>query len=258
MDIRIIKQDGNFPDLTQDSVFSTWNPDNAVNGQAIQIQDEGYFSTPFITMLQTSGTGSINIWASSTSSWSYSNPHASNTSFDYYGYNVIIRNGDDTHRVYFCKDDEMINLPETSDTYIRVRLNSHIKYTNFSSYRTIYKGTDSSRLLIPLAVIATSSVDTYALIGLIKESNDKVSIGTFLGAKTNFTYATPNNPMASMARYVVYKDTAFEDLEQRVYELEVKVEELSSIVAKQGEVLRDLPALVSAVSSNVSKNYVAR
>lgn len=258
MDIRIIKQDGNFIDMTQDSTFTDYNPSSAANGQAVQVQDSGYFSTPFITMLETSGTGSINIWDSASSSWSYSNSHAEDQSFDYYGYNVIIKSGDNNSRVYFCKDDEMINLPSYNGAYVRVRLNSHIKYTNFSNFRTIYKGTDSSRLLIPLAVIATSSVDTYALIGLIKESNNKVSIGYFTGSKDTFTYATPNNPMASMARYVYYKDTSFEDLEQRVYDLELKVEELSSIVAKHEEILHDLPAIVSAVSSNVAKNYVAR
>lgn len=186
------------------------------------------------------------------------NVKISNTS----GWNVVFMRdpkGESGGSVYVCQDEHIMKIPNIAQyATFRVRIESGITPENQNTYKHVSPGTDSISY-IPIAPIGYTNSSTpsfeYVVVG-----QDRSGTGITIRI-ISFTTGTAKSGsiVPKSQQYLMNAtDKPIQDLETRVSILEDEVATLKATVAKHDKTLSELPALVAAVSSNVSKLYVAR
>ena len=171
------------------------------------------------------------------------------------GYNFVYLPGDNFG--YICQDDKIDFIPDikTKQTLI-IRCNIAVTSTNFGSYRKVIRPS-ANDYLIPIKPVCRKSNDNFGILGIL-------STGTGIGFKIYTdsgleTYNDDRIPFPDCPLYLSNaSDKPVKDLEARVSILEEKVASIDSRLKEVERLVGDLPAIVGAVSENVSKLYVAR
>lgn len=181
-----------------------------------------------------------------------------------YGWNIIL--ADDG--IYLARDTQIDKMPNylTRTLYIS-RITASITKDNFDNYKTVRTSdSEGASRYIPIGPSRTfgSGDPSTALVSIKKDTDlagTHIYITTDLSFKaTNplYTYNDGGIPFPKAVCYWKEADTTIQDLETRVSILETKVSDLTTRLEQVERNLKDLPAVVAAVSANVSKNYVAR
>lgn len=195
---------------------------------------------------------------SSTDTWVLGNEFESTSGL------MIVQSSD--NKIYYCDANTVHKVPNyETDAFIITLIQSDINYSNVDSYAHIEDLTGSHSNGVPLAPW-TSYTSNYGHGGMwqhiivANKNTDSGKIRLYAlndGSQSNtFGYTTGASVVSSNT--IKYANRAIEDLTIRVSILESEVTTLKKKVDEHDKILKDLPAIVSAVSSNVSKLYVAR
>lgn len=172
------------------------------------------------------------------------------------GYNFVYLPDDNFG--YICTDDKIEFIPaiKTKQTLI-VRCNIAVTSTNFGSYRKV-KTPSSNDVLIPLKPVCRKPNGSFGILGILSTGANSIGFKIYTDSGLE-TYNDGGIPFPDCPLYLSNaSDKPVKDLEARVSILEGKVASIDARLKNVEKLVGDLPAIVSAVSENVSKLYVAR
>lgn len=255
----ITKSDGLF-NSTFEEQNAVWEDYTSLKGAGTLYKvNVGDFIQGAITC-QTTGMVDPYIWDAEQAKWKVSSNGKSVA--DAYGCNIVMMG---TNRaVYIATDGELGNIPNfTESSALICRINSHVTHDNFTSFRRIAQIANENGG-IPLNtgyVYPWNSSGVACALSTIKASinNNNMLVGGFISdAGSKFVTKLDSLGRINMNTYFKAPNTAITDLETRLTLLEQEYSKLKVLVDKHEEILKDLPALIAAVSSNTTKYYVAR
>lgn len=179
------------------------------------------------------------------------------------GYNFVIKRlgTGDYYDIYLAKDSELLLIPDyTNDMRIRYRMTSDVTVDNLASYKR-FNSSHPFTPIIPCFIKKFQSTTSVGYISAEVGSNSKLSFSTItinLATGYDDVYGADTLRFPTFDSFIELANSEIQDLETRVSILEGEVSSLQEQVAAHSKVLADLPAIVAAVSQDVSKLYVAR
>ena len=251
----IVKMDGIFGDADLDHiVWQDYTNQNIAAYQLLQVNGDGLNGGTIINR----DLSSPKIYDKTTNEWKIKSPDI----YDTLGWNIVFirdQDGESAGFYYLCKDEDILKIPNVTglSTY-RTRINESVTPSNFVLYQKIEKSTGTQ--VIPVAPVSRSQGSNGVKIQylILEKVNDVLKVGWAYIDTANKLNGS-GRPFPQIAQYLQNPtDQPIRDLETRVSILENEVVDMQAQLAAHDKILKDLPAIVSAVSSNVSKLYVAR
>lgn len=260
--VKLSQTDGIFtPSLSETNFTPVEGQPTFTNGQLclINITDSTNSNNnkSDIPVISIDGTAIFRRYNAATGEW---------IGFDYIDnlsyYNIVAkRNGTtNTYYYYFAKDTELSLIPNfNEEARIRYRINDTITPQNIANKKQIVFP-PSTRGSCPIIPYTYSSGNKIGFI-TVEASDGRLRVYNTDFGPNDTAMNTSGSDVLLFTKYnsfIELANTDIQDLETRVSILENDVAKLQTTVNEHSKVLKDLPALVSAVSSNVSKLYVAR
>lgn len=184
---------------------------------------------------------------------------------DLSSYNIVIKGAENTgnYDIYFAKDVELSLIPNfTEQARIRYRITSQLNTGNVNSYKKIKflaTGDTGVTPIIPYSINQGPSSLRVGFIGATLENNTMKLRDYSMELDTaTAIYGAEVLRFPQYSQFIELANSEIADLDTRVSILEADVQHLTAKVNEHDRILKDLPALVAAVSSDVSKLYVAR
>lgn len=179
---------------------------------------------------------------------------------DSYGYNLVLS----SEGVYVATDTQLEKIPNfTTRTLYITRIKESVTLNNVDSYQSLSDSAGNYRC-IPLGLTMTQFTGFTYIYGLnhYTDGTGANSLAFYNGLTTDNGnlnhYNSGGKPFPQVTHYWKAANTEIQDLETNVALLQQSVKDIEQRLAKVEKTVGDLPAIVAAVSSNVSKNYVAR
>lgn len=211
-----------------------------------------------IPVLALDGTYFLKYYRKSTGTW-----ELFGATKDLTGYNIVVKRQSnlDRYDIYFAYDDQLSLIPNFNEEMrIRYRLTSKINSDNLYGYKRFDLNGGVKVPIVPLTIAKFQSRIMVNFLAAEIGQNNNISLytaGVDLGSTAN-AYGNEIMRLPTFSSFIELANSEITDLDTRVSILESKVQTLEAKVAEHDQVLKDLPAIVSAVSENVSKLYVAR
>lgn len=177
---------------------------------------------------------------------------------------MIVQSSD--QKIYLCDANTIHRVPNyDSNAFIITMIKSDINYSNVDSYAHIDDKSGSHVKGVPLTPFACYIRSSghggwwqYIVVANKSSNAGKISIFVMQDVLQSNTFDYISGSSVISSNTIKYANREIEDLTIRVSVLESDVASLKAKVKEHDRILKDLPAIVAAVSSDVSKLYVAR